>query len=265
MTIGFSLRRITVGLLFAASAVATSWASGEVPPTVVLERLRSAVPPSESETVLQWRLTTATVIEKTNGKGRHEAEAVVDSVRQKDGTIRRTAVRFLRDGEDLTEKLQETLDEESQAEKKKKRKDDDPEDDPDTEFVPPDDAHRDAYVFEPIPTSADGVLRCRFHPAPGHEKDEGIMTGILAWDGATLDPLWIEGDVSHPPKPLRTLHVRLEFAREGALLYTARMVTDGLAKVLLIKRRFHADMRFTNLRITTGSPAKNPTTNDTPP
>ena len=264
MTIGFSLRRLAVSLLFVASAVATSWAGGDVPPTVVLERLRSAVPPSESETVLQWRLTSVTVIEKTNGKGRHEAEAIVDAVREDTGSIRRTAVRFLRDGEDRTEKLQETLDEESQAEKKKKRKNDDPEDDPDTEFVPPDDAHRGSYVFEPLPPSPDGVVRCRFHPAAGHEKDEGMMTGTLAWDATTLDPLWIEGDVSRPPKPLRSFHVRVELAREGALLYTARMVTDGLAKVLLIKRRFHADMRFTNLRIAAKEPGKTGTAGATP-
>jgi len=238
---------VTVAFLTAPAV----W-SAYTPPAAVLERLGAAATPDESAAIRSWRTVDRAVIEKTNGKGRHETEAVIEAVRREDGTVVRRAVRLLRDGEDRTEKLQEILDEENGKAGKEARDGDGGE--TEAEFVPPDAAHREAYRFEPLPPGAGGEARCRIAPAPGHEKDPGILDGTVAWEAASLEPLWLEGDVLNPPKPLKALHVRVEYRRLGPVLSIGRIVTRGLAKVLFLKRRFQAEIRFEDVRPADSAP-----------
>ena len=42
--------------------------------------------------------------------------------------------------------------------------------------------------------------------------------------------------------------MRLEFDRIGGEIFMSRLVTNGLAKVLLLTREFHMDLRFDDIR-----------------
>jgi hypothetical protein len=52
--------------------------------------------------------------------------------------------------------------------------------------------------------------------------------GNLAWDCATLTPLWAELIPADAPRDLSEPRVRLEFARAGELLYAKRYTLEGL-------------------------------------
>jgi hypothetical protein len=41
--------------------------------------------------------------------------------------------------------------------------------------------------------------------------------------------------------------MRLEFQQIGEQLFLSRIVTDGLAKILLLKREFHMEMHFDDI------------------
>jgi len=187
-------------------------------------------------------MITSSVVEKPNGKAHHEATMEMLYSRDAEGRVHRRVIRFVKDGKDETEKIRERLgkqDEDRKAASRKKKTE--------ADFVPPDLEHRALYVFETLSPKGPATARCAFRPAPGHEKDPGLLSGELAWNTETMDPLWLEGDLRDPPGPLEKMHLRIELARKGELLYTSRMVTDGLAKILLLKRRFHADVRFEDL------------------
>ncbi len=244
-----TLRALALAAAFLA--VPAAWAA-DTPPATVLEHLGSAKTPEESAAIRSWRTVDRVVIEKTNGKGRHETEAVIEALRREDGTVVRRAVRLLRDGKDRTEKLQRILDEKNEKAGKTARDGDGGE--PEAEFVPPDAAHREAYRFEPLPPGPGGEARCRIAPASGHEKDPGILDGTIVWDATSLEPLWLEGDVLNPPKPLKALHVRVEYRRVGPVLSVGHIVTQGLAKVLFLRRWFEAEIRFEDVRPEDGAP-----------
>jgi len=242
------MRRILGALLLVA--LGTSPAGAQTPPKTVLERLQGAVNPEQDAFTGSWRMITSSVVEKPNGKAHHEAIMEMQYTKDAKGRVHREVIRFVKDGKDETEKIRKRLekqDEESEAssgEKKKKRKQKEAE----ADFVPPDLEHRHLYVFEALPGGGAATARCAFRPAPGHEKDRGLLSGELAWNPETLDPLWLDGELLAPPGPLKEMRLRIELRRVGDILYTSRMVTDGLAKILLIKRRFHADVRFEDLR-----------------
>jgi hypothetical protein len=105
----------------------------------------------------------------------------------------------------------------------------------------------DRYLFgEPELFGSEVVVD--FEPAPGHEDDTDLAEGRLAWDPDTLDPIWMELTAVHPPPPLKQLSVRFEFAKLEDLTVVVRKVTDGLAKVQMMQREFHTDLRFDDLR-----------------
>ena len=69
--------------------------------------------------------------------------------------------------------------------------------------------------------------QCGASFAPALRKASGPK-GRLAWDCATLTPLWAEVTPSDAPKELSEPHVRFEFARSGELLYAERYTLEGL-------------------------------------
>ena len=52
--------------------------------------------------------------------------------------------------------------------------------------------------------------------------------GRFAWDCNTLTPLWAELKPTDAPAALREPRARLDFAREGDLIYPARYTLEGL-------------------------------------
>ncbi len=83
--------------------------------------------------------------------------------------------------------------------------------------------------------------------------DEDIARGAIAWDEDSLQPRWLEMVAIHPPKPLKELRMKMEFVEIDDDLFMSHLVTDGLAKILLLKREFHMEMRFDDI-----SRVKNP-------
>jgi len=79
--------------------------------------------------------------------------------------------------------------------------------------------------FSPLPLPT-GQCGASFAPAL---KGAAGSEGRLAWDCATLTPLWVELTPSDAPKELAEPRVRLEFARSGELLYARRYTLEGLA------------------------------------
>ncbi|HUM03709.1 MAG TPA: hypothetical protein VL084_15580 [Thermoanaerobaculia bacterium] len=79
--------------------------------------------------------------------------------------------------------------------------------------------------FSPLPLPK-GQCGASFAPVP---KGAAGSEGRLAWDCATLTPLWAELTPSDAPTELSEPRVRLEFARAGELLYARRYTLEGLA------------------------------------
>jgi hypothetical protein len=52
----------------------------------------------------------------------------------------------------------------------------------------------------------------------------------------------------HPPKPLKELRMKMEFLGVGGNLYLSKLVTDGQAKILFLKREFHMEILFDDIR-----------------
>lgn len=211
-------------------------------PARVAERLDQAVTPSEPDEFHgRFTMSVATMVQKPNGKSREDVVFVADVVNADDGEQTRRLVRYIENNIDVTEEKREKFEKADGSRKKK----DDGEDDSD--FANPFGDTADLYRFG-IPENLDSEVVVTFEPTPGLEDDHNVAAGRLAWDPATLEPKWLEMTAVHAPKPLRTLSIRLEFTPQGDHIFVSRMVTDGLARVLMIHREFHMDLRFDDIR-----------------
>ena len=180
-------------------------------------------------------MTVSTLVAKENGSSKQATDMELDVAISGDGEIRRQLVRFLAAGEDRTETQREEL--EAVPEEDGNREND---------FVAPFGEDSRRFVFGPAVFAGDEA-EMAFEPAPGHEHDSGMTRGALAWSRGSNDPLWLIMTVNKPEKPLRELIVRMEFARAGETLYVRRLITQGRAKVLLMKRRFRMEMTMTEV------------------
>jgi hypothetical protein len=208
-------------------------------PASVAQNLDRVVTPSEpGDFQGSYTMSLITMVQKPGGKSREEVEIVADINGPPDGSQTRRLVRYLENGADVTEEQRQKF-EKADASKNN--------DDDDEDFANPFGDTADLYQFAP-PETLDSFIVVAFEPAPGHEDDDKIAIGKVAWDPVTLEPAWLEMAAVHPPKPLKKLGIRLEFARQGEHIYVTRMVTDGLAKVLLMQREFHMDLRFEDIR-----------------
>lgn len=207
------------------------------PPAEVIERLNGAENALESGNFLgSYTIEVSTVVAKADGSKKKTTDMEMTLEIEGGGEERRRLVLFLVDGEDQTEKNREEL--ESPPEEDG--------DDPDEEgggddFLAPFGGDLGRFVFGPAAPHGAHV-EMTFKPASGHEGDDGITSGTMAWSKNSLDPLWLDMEVLEPEKPMRELKVRMEFKRVGETVYMSRMVTDGRVKLLLMKRDFHMEM-----------------------
>lgn len=216
----------------------------QLPPKVA-EMLDRAVTPIEvDEFTGRCTMTLVSVVQKPNGKSRKNMEFVSEVVNPGDGSQTRHLLRFIEDGKDVTEKQRQEFEDEEPAGEKK-----DDEEKDDTDFADPYGETAHFYRFGEA-ENADSEVVLSFEPAQEHLDNPEVARGRVAWNRETMAPTWMEMEAIHPPKPLKKLTMRFEFIPLGNDVFVARMVTDGLAKVLLMQREFHMDMRFDDIQPT---------------
>ena len=235
------------GFLAAIVIISLAWvAAGSGLPSEVAGRLENAISFDESNDFAgTYRITISSVVQKPNGKSREESLIEAKVIHRGDGTTQRSLLKYVEDGTDVTEKKRAKF--ESEDGGRRKNGDDD-----DTDLADPFGDAATRYRFGAI-DSRGSTKVITFEPAPGHEDDDDISRGEIAWDQNSLEPLWLEMEAIHPPKPLKELRLRMEFVEIDDELFMSHLVTDGLAKILLLKREFHMEMRFDDI-----SRAKNP-------
>ncbi len=212
-------------------------------PSEVADRLESMVSLADTDDFVgSYRMILSTVVQKPNGKARKESLIEAEIVNHGDGASRRRLLMFIEDGSDVTEKKRAKFEREDGG-----RQNDDGDEDDDTDLASPFGDTAGHYRFGASETRGSTVVMM-FEPAPGHENDEDIARGMIAWDGESLELRWLEMEARHPPKPLKELRMRLEFDRIDGEVFMSRLVTDGLAKILLLTREFHMDLRFNDIR-----------------
>ena len=225
-------------VIFSLAAVA----AGSGLPSEVADRLENAISFDEdSDFVGTYRITISSVVQKPNGKSREENLIEADVTHRSDGETQRSLLKYIEDGTDVTEKKR------TKFENEEGERGEDDED-----LAEPFGDAADRYHFGAV-ESRGSTKVVTFEPTPGHEDDEDIARGAIAWDEDSLQPQWLEMEAIHPPKPLKELRLKMEFVEIDDDLFMSHLVTDGLAKILLLKREFHMEMRFDDI-----SRAKNP-------
>lgn len=245
------LRYLAVPLLLIPSAV-----RGAGLPPETAARLASALESLQSPAVLGYTMTVKVTVAKPNGSDREDHLEVMKATRAADGTLVHEVVRSLENGKDVTDTRRA---ERSKRESRNDHKADDGKDDGKKEGgisaslrLP---LGEDARLFAFSPPASGAPHAVAFAPLPGHAEDEGLARGTLAWDPATLDPLWLEAEPVVMPDHVSAMKMRFEFARAGELVYPRRTVTDGTGGFLWIKRTFHMDMEVADVVAAPPSPA----------
>ena len=224
--------------LVLAMASSSAIATGSGLPPEVTDRLENVIAfDEENDFVGAYRVTISSVVQKPNGKSREESLIEADVIHRGDGGARRSLLKYIEDGADVTEKNRTKFESEEEGREK---------DGDDTDLADPFGDAADRYRFSAV-NSRDSTEVIRFEPARGHEEDEDIARGAIAWDAKSLVPRWLEMEAVHPPKPLKELRFRMEFVEIDDDLYVSQLVTDGLAKILLLKREFHVEIRFDDI------------------
>ena len=217
-------------------------------PPETASRLGAALDSLQSPAIAGYTMTVTVTVAKPNGSDREDHLEVMKATRAADGTLVHEVVRSLENGKDVTDKRRA---EQSKRESRNDHKADDEGSSEKKEVgisaslrLPLGD---DARLFAFSPVASGGPHAVAFAPLPGHAKDEGLARGTLAWDPATLDPLWLEAEPVVMPDHVSAMKMRFEFARAGELVYPRRTVTDGTGGFLWIKRTFHMDMEVADV------------------
>lgn len=209
-------------------------------PQEVAERLDTVINPSEPDEFQgSFIMSVATLVQKPNGKSREEVVFEAEVENTPDAKQVRRLIRYLENGADVTEKQREEFE--------KRDASDTQEDQDDDDLANPFGDTAGLYRFG-APEKLESEVVVTFGPALGHEDDDNVATGRLAWDPVTMEPTWMEMTAVRAPKPLKRLAIRVEFRPQGGEIYVSRMVTDGLARVLMMQREFHMDLRFESIR-----------------
>ncbi len=225
------------GFFTAIVIVSLAWvAAGSGLPSEVAGRLENAISFDESNDFAgTYRITISSVVQKPNGKSREESLIEANVIHRGDGTTQRSLLKYVEDGTDVTEKKRAKF----ESEEGERGEDDE-------DLAEPFGDAADRYHFGAV-ESRGSTKVVTFEPASGHEDDEDIARGAIAWDEDSLQPQWLEMEAIHPPKPLKELRLKMEFVEIDDDLFMSHLVTDGLAKILLLKREFHMEMRFDDI------------------
>jgi hypothetical protein len=212
-------------------------------PPETAARLASALDSLQSPAVAGYTMTVKVTVAKPNGSDREDHLEVMKATRAADGTLVHEVVRSLENGKDVTEKRraeQSKREKRGDGEATEKKGSDEKEGGISASLRLP--LGDDARLFAFSPAASGGPYAVAFAPLPGHAEDDGLARGTLAWDPATLDPLWLEAEPVIMPDHVSAMKMRFEFARAGELVYPRRTITDGTGGFLWIKRTFHMDM-----------------------
>jgi len=237
------IRRSTL-FTFLVLIAATIQAEG-IPPEIA-NRIDDAVMLTDSDSFLgSYNFTLTTMVQKPNGKARHDVEMVVETTRHDDGSVDNRLVRMIKDGKDVTAAKRDEVNKLMGEDEKTGSKDDTEADDED--FVDPFGETASRYRFGP-PRREDDAILMDFEPQPENREDDGMTVGTVAWNDETLDPLWMEMKALKAPGPLKELDMRMEFFHLGDTIFIDRVFTKGVVKILLITRQFETDMQISDIR-----------------
>jgi len=186
----------------------------------------------------EYVLYAKSVVSKKNGKGKNTEETVMKIVSRGDDT-QTELISHTKNGVDETEKRRKEMEkskkeaEENGGETKKKSR----RMSFDLGMDLPTQSHRDKYDFSPG-SGAAALQVARFKPKPKAKDPDKLVTGKLAWDPKSLDPVWIEQTPAKLPRYVEKLWVRTEFQRVGDKITLKSVHTKGVGGILLIKRKF---------------------------
>jgi hypothetical protein len=229
--------------------VAGSTVAGEIPPEVMAVIDRAVYLDESDEFVGSYTLTMMQAIQKRSGKGRSQSDLVWQVSRRADGSVEERLTSLKRNGREVSD--------EKRAEFEKEWLAPDESDSGKTFSIELEIFSSDTLDLYEIgePLVFGDVVTVTFGPRPAHRKDEGICEGTLAWDRSSLEPLWVDLAVLKPPKPVRELRIRYEYARDGDLVYVGRTETHGWGKLLFFSREFEDVMTFGDVRSGASEPA----------
>lgn len=237
-------------LVLAALAAPTTpaHATGSAPPREVTERLDRALRALDSGSFQgTYTVNVSSVVSKLDGSDREEQTEELEVVQPASGAALTHVVRAHSAGKDVTLKRQREVDEEHRAGAAETGSDGDKSPDQLT-FSATLPAGENVSSFEFGAPIRDGeLLVASFAPRRESRDRDGITTGRMAWRDDTLDPAWIEARPVRLPKRATELQMRFELQREGELLFMRRLVTDGAGGMLWIKRRIHAEVKFSEV------------------
>jgi hypothetical protein len=210
-------------------------ASAGAPPVETLERLEQAMHLLELDGVAgRYTLTTRSVIAKPGGKDPETSEVVVTLSRRAGEPTAQELVRATRNGKDETEELRRKLE---RAREKADGEEHGEEVSVGLELPGADTLSR--YRFGPV-ENASGAQVATFEP--DDPEQAGAVSGRIAWDGSSLDPLWIELEPVEIPRHVQRMSTRIELGRSGDTLWPRRTSLAGQGGILFVKREFRVDM-----------------------
>ncbi len=235
------------------------------PPPEVSARLERSIKFLEPGSFIgSYTATTRTIVSKRDGSAREEMVLVQRDTVLPDGGHERQLVRATKNGKDVTEEQRKRFKTEVKSHEKTK-KDGKAEKAGEKEFQLPFEAGNGKLFTFGDPVRDGELLVQAFDPVADHRKDTGMTSGKLAWNPGTLDPAWIEFTFATMPTGLSEVLFRFEFARAGDEVVLRRMVTSGVGGILWIKRRFSAEVEFSDVvraqasqTMPTGTPAAPP-------
>ncbi len=193
-------------------------------------RLEAVVHPGEAP-AFRGSYTVDTVSEerRPDGSLEHAIEIAVRVTRAAGGIEHRKVLRMTRDGEDLTvEGRRELLPVRSGVDRADRGK---------LALREPFGGGESFYRLGALERSGS-VLIAAFEPRPEYRGAANLGRGSIAFDPATLTPLWVDMEAVKAPNPLRKLHVHYDLVERRGTVYVARVEQHGEAGLWMFERSF---------------------------
>ncbi len=200
------------------------------PRAAVDQQLAAVVHPGEAASFTgSYTVDTVSEERRPDGSVEHAIEISVRVTRSGDGVEHREVLRMSRDGEDLTV--------EGRRELAPVRSGVDRADRGELALREPFGGGERFYRLGLLRRGAR-VLLAAFEPRSEFRGAANLGRGTIAFDPATLTPVWVDMEAVKPPNPLRTLHVHYDLVEQGGLVYVAGVEQHGEAGLWLFERSF---------------------------